>query len=255
MEKSFKRREWTLYWGLILSLSGYVFLSYYTLRHERELVLGIFVLLTINYYRLYQLSVNKIELLIGAAILFRILLLPAVPNLTEDFYRFIWDGRLLNQGIDPFESVPSFYMLTGNEVPGLTEQLYSKLNSPEYFTIYPPINQAIFWMATAFFPNSVYWSMVVMKLIVVVADLANIFILRHLLLVMGLPERYVLLYALNPLVIIETAGNLHFEALMLLFLLGMLVYWQRSNMTSGSNLVSTANPRPMPATISFELCQ
>jgi alpha-1,6-mannosyltransferase len=58
-----------------------------------------------------------------------------------------------------------------------------------------------------------------MRLILLLAEAGSILLLWRLLRKMGLPEKYVLLYALNPLVILELVGNLHFEALMIFFLL------------------------------------
>jgi hypothetical protein len=51
--------------------------------------------------------------LIGAALLFRLLLLFAVPALSDDFYRFLWDGRLSLEGINPFLYTPRQLIQSG----------------------------------------------------------------------------------------------------------------------------------------------
>ena len=54
------------------------------------------------------------------------------------------DGRLIVQGQNPFDQLPAFYLEAGHEVKGLSTTLFEQLNSPEYFTIYPPVAQASF---------------------------------------------------------------------------------------------------------------
>src|SRR5690606_30827687 len=44
--------------------------------------------------------------LLSLAIGFRLILLFSIPELSNDFYRFIWDGELLNRGINPFAHKP-----------------------------------------------------------------------------------------------------------------------------------------------------
>ena len=100
---------------------------------------------------------------LGVAVVARLLLIGAFPQLSDDIYRFIWDGRLINQGVNPFAQLPAYYMQEGTQLPGLSPELFAQLNSPEYFTIYPPVAQAIFALACWLFPHSIFGSAVVMK--------------------------------------------------------------------------------------------
>ena len=84
------------------------------------------------------------RLLFSTGVIVRILLFLSLPSLSDDLYRFIWDGTLLKNGIHPFNELPGYYL--NQNIPGLDHQLYDKLNSPKYFTIYPPLNQFIFWV-------------------------------------------------------------------------------------------------------------
>lgn len=159
--------------------------------------------------------------LVSFAILLRLVLLPLTPNLSDDVYRFIWDGRLLAQGIDPFAFLPAQIIeLDMHEgLRGINESLFSKLNSPQYFTIYPPVNQAVFALSAIVFPDSLYGSIILIRLCLLLAEAGSLYLLYRLLQAWQLPTQKMLLYALNPLVILELAGNLHFEALMIFFLL------------------------------------
>ncbi len=174
--------------------------------------------------------------MIGAAIAFRLLALFSIPNLSDDYFRFIWDGRLLAHDTNPFMQLPADYMEAPEEASrlGLSQELYEGLNSPNYFTIYPPVNQAVFWLAASIAPNSINGSILLMKLMLFLAELGTIYLLIQLLNHWKLPRETLVFYALNPLVIVELVGNLHFEALMIFFLL--LSIWL---LTKGKWKIST----------------
>ncbi len=156
-------------------------------------------------------------------ILLRLILVFGLPTLSDDLYRFIWDGRLWLNGINPFDHKPSFYIENSLNIPGLDLALYQQLNSPEYFTIYPPLAQLVFVMACWIFPASVLGSSIIMKLFLLTAEIGSLILLRGLLQYFKRSPKLVLLYALNPLIILEIVGNLHFEGFMVFFLL--LAYW------------------------------
>lgn len=158
------------------------------------------------------------------AVVLRLALLPAEPLLSDDVYRFIWDGRLWIQGISPFAHLPAWYMEPGHEVKGLSEALFQQLNSPEYFTIYPPVAQLVFACAAWLSPNELWGCILVMRLFLLACELGSLWLLLQLNDHFGSPPRRVLWYALNPLVIVELMGNLHFEAAMIFFLL-LALWW------------------------------
>lgn len=205
----------------LLALSGvaYLALGYATPRTEFTQLLLLFATCFGAY--LYLLN-HKFNLWhgIGAAILFRLLLLLAVPALSDDYFRFVWDGRLLNAGINPYLYLPGQFLGPHTaQVAGITQELYQHLNSQAYYSVYPPVVQAVGWLAVKLFTDNLMGSIVVIRLVLLLAELGNILLLLRLLRKMALPEKHVLLYALNPLVILELTGNLHFEALMIFFLL------------------------------------
>lgn len=152
------------------------------------------------------------------AIFLRFLLLFAFPSLSDDVFRFIWDGRLWNAGVNPFEQLPTYYLLPGNQVHGLDSTLFNQLNSPEYFTIYPPVNQLIFYISTAIFSTNIWGSMFLMKCFLFACEVGTILLLPKVLIQLKIDVKNTLVYAINPLIIIELCGNLHFEAAMIFFL-------------------------------------
>ncbi|MBL6446937.1 polyprenol phosphomannose-dependent alpha 1,6 mannosyltransferase MptB [Fulvivirga sp. 29W222] len=211
-----------LYLASVISLLVYVFIAYVIKRHESILLLGGYTLLFVAFLVMwhYAYSSKRVRWLVVLAIFLRLTILLAFPNLSDDIYRFVWDGRLINSGIHPFSHLPTHYMQPGSpDVPGITPSLFYQLNSPEYFTIYPPVAQFFFSVSSAIFPESVHGSAIVMRIFIVVAEVGSIWLITRILFHYKLPSKHVLLYALNPLIILELTGNLHFEAFMIFFLL------------------------------------
>ncbi|MDX2284144.1 MAG: hypothetical protein NW241_08280 [Bacteroidia bacterium] len=163
----------------------------------------------------------------GAAL--RLLACFALPALSDDYFRFVWDGRLLAHGVNPFLRTPEQWMQSPAEAAalGLDAALYAGLNSKAYFTIYPPLLQGIFYLAVRLAPDSVYGAVLGMKACILAAELCSLWLLLRLLRRAGLPESRLGLYALNPLVIAELCGSLHFEALMIACLLAAVWLLER----------------------------
>jgi hypothetical protein len=161
---------------------------------------------------------------LGLALILRLLLVFTMPALSDDVYRFIWDGRLLANGLNPFSALPSDIMSSGTNIPGMTPELFAELNSPNYYTIYPPFAQGTFWLAAYLSFSSVWGSTLVLKLILLVCEALGLWAMLRLLRKWNLPEHRVLIYALNPLVIVEVVGNLHYEGAMVAFFMWALVF-------------------------------
>ncbi len=166
---------------------------------------------------------NEITFWIVASFVFRLCFLFSIPKLSDDFYRFLWDGHLLNAGYHPFAHVPRYYIEQSVSTNGISIELFNQLNSPDYFTIYPPVNQFIFWLSTKLGGNVIWVGVFIMRLFIFLAEFGSIWFMRKILIHHQLPSSSVLIYSLNPLVIAELTGNLHFEALMIFFLLAS--YW------------------------------
>ncbi|MBC8043691.1 MAG: hypothetical protein IAF08_09640 [Rhizobacter sp.] len=203
-------------------LASLYWLSYRTVRTNTVEVLSLFLLLAFFYLALMRLAkaVPQVRFLLIASVIMRASLLFSLPNLSDDFYRFVWDGRVMLSGQNPFARVPSAAI---DAAAGLDETLLGELNSPDYFSVYPPLCQAVFYVACLLFPASLAGSVFVMKVFVFAAECGSLVILRRLLTSWKLPAERILIYALNPLVIIELSGNLHFEAMVIFFLL--LALW------------------------------
>ncbi len=242
----------TLWWQwllILVSLIAYGWLAYFIPRTATFELLLCYGVLYLAYLALYRDTDSKqVYLFLGLAVVFRLVWFAAIPALSDDFYRFIWDGKLMAHGLNPFTATPEQLMQAGNlDHYNLTIELYQNLNSPRYFTIYPPLNQVVFWLAAELFPRSAWGSVMVMRFFILLAELGSLLLLPRLLKLNQLPSKYALLYALNPLVIAELTGNLHFEAMMIFFLLLAIYFWQKQKVfTSGVMLGFSVAAKLLP---------
>jgi hypothetical protein len=144
----------------------------------------------------------------------------AIPTLSPDVYRFIWDGEILTQGIHPYTYTPqelfgkSFFQSSqylNTVYAGITD--LSKSN----YTIYPTVNQLYFILPTLITEN-VLAAVIFMKVLVLATGICGYIYLKKILKVLNLPSKNAWIIAINPFIIIELTGNLHSEGVMLSWL-------------------------------------
>ncbi|MDX1941636.1 MAG: glycosyltransferase 87 family protein [Saprospiraceae bacterium] len=176
-------------------------------------------------------SSNNISFWLGLGIFLRIVLVFSFPNLSDDIYRFYWDGLLSTHGYNPFDYLPDYYIQNNILSEYLTPELYYKLNSKDHYTIYPPILQAVFAIAAWLSPKNIIIAGIIMKLFLLLSEIGSILLIKKILQKFKLPEKNILLYALNPLIIVEIVGNLHFEGFMIFFLLLSLWFFINNRFT------------------------
>ncbi|MBL7942614.1 MAG: DUF2029 domain-containing protein [Flavobacteriales bacterium] len=155
--------------------------------------------------------------ILGLAIAGRAFTFLSPPQLSDDYYRFIWDARLTTLGEDPYLLTPEQRM---TETPVFEDArvLFDNMNSPGYHSVYPPLLQYIWaaalWISPAGIPAEVQG----IRFFLFLAELGTLLLLPRLLKRWSLPPEGMCLYALNPLVISEICGNLHPEGAMIFFL-------------------------------------
>ena len=96
-------------------------------------------------FKLIQFEKWNFKLLLASGIVFRLVLLAATPNLSEDFYRFIWDGALILEGVNPYEFTPEELAAGGYQALG-DSGIYNGIStlSKGLHSNYPPLNQLFF---------------------------------------------------------------------------------------------------------------
>ena len=161
--------------------------------------------------------------LLGLALLFRLTLLTSPPSLSDDIYRYVWDGRVQLAHLNPYSYAPE-----APEVVHLRDGLYAGINHKEISTIYPPLAQFFFLLVCALHPG-----LLAMKGALVLVELALMALLVCILRQRGEDTRRVLLYAWNPLPVIEVAGTRHLEVLAVL-LPFLALYWLETGRRQGA---------------------
>ncbi len=187
-------------------------------------LLTLYVALFFLFYKLVEHNKNKIKLLTYIAFLFRVVFILAIPNLSQDFYRFIWDGRMILEGFNPYLYTPESFLINSELPIEQAEELYAGMGmlNGSHFTNYPPLNQLCFIIAGIFTGKSILGSAIVLRLIIIAADFGTLYFGKKLLEKLKLPVHHIFWYILNPFIIIELTGNLHFEGVMLFFLIWSL---------------------------------
>ena len=208
----------------VISIILYFFTAYFLDRTEFYTLVFLWVSLFGCSYYLWKKNQSNFQLLVSFSILFRLIFLFAIPNLSQDFYRFIWDGRMLLTGLNPYLSLPETFIEFRSLPIPQAEELYEGMGAMNgsHYTNYPPINQLCFFIAALFGYKSILASVVTMRILIILADIGIIYFGKKLLELLKLPIHNIFLYALNPFIIIELTGNLHFESVMLFFLVWSL---------------------------------
>src|SRR5947209_15933413 len=176
---------------------------------------------------------STLLLVILFATLFRLSLLFSPPYLSDDIYRYIWDGRVQAAGINPYRYIPADAALAQLR----DDKIYPRINRKDYArTIYPPAAEAVFFLTTRI-SESVTW----MKATMVLFEALAVWALAVLLASLGLPRQRILLYAWHPLVVWEFAGSGHADSIAIAFIaLAMLARRRKSEIGTGISLAAAA---------------
>lgn len=211
-------------WGSF-SLVLYGIWAYELARFEHFKLLGLYSLLFICYYLILKNTKINSRYLTYLAIGFRLVFLVELPNLSQDFYRFIWDGRIILEGLNPYITKPDLLLIQPDLFPQM-KLLHEGMGplSASHYSNYPPLHQLPFIIAAILSHTSILGSVVVLRVLLISADLGLLIFGKKLLRKLQLPTRNIYWYILNPLVIIELTGNLHFEGLMLFFFIMTLYF-------------------------------
>jgi hypothetical protein len=148
-------------------------------------------------------------------IIFRLCLIPPDPTvLSKDMYRYIWDGRVQQNGINPYQYAPG-----ADELANMRDdRIYPSINRKEYPTLYPAGAQVFFRLCYALVGDSVTGY----KGIMVLFDTLTLVVLMALLQAYGFALSRIIVYAWNPLVIFEIAYSGHLEGLTVFLMVAAL---------------------------------
>ncbi len=159
----------------------------------------------------------------GVALLYGILLIGTPPTLSDDMYRYVWDGRVQAAGISPYRYPPE-----APELAYLRDQaVYPFINRKSAVTVYPPAAEFVYAFLWRIAPDSVRWFQVAVAGAALLAGVLLVGLLRDL---DRQPAR-VLIYLWSPLLLYETAHAAHLDGLILPLLVGAM--WARQRERDG----------------------
>ncbi|MCG8456663.1 MAG: hypothetical protein MI919_10320 [Holophagales bacterium] len=141
---------------------------------------------------------------LGVAALLRLLLLPLPPTLSDDTLRYVWDGRVVAAGENPYRLAPE-----SEALERLRDDLWQRMPHKEVATVYPPLALLAFAAATLA-PDP----LVGVKIVLCLAELLGCALLVRLAHCLGAPPGRAAWYAWNPLAVLEVAGQGHVDGLM-----------------------------------------
>ncbi len=152
--------------------------------------------------------------IIAFALLYRITLIPTVPSTSDDVYRYIWEGKILAHGYNPFETAPDDPELNFLH----SEQLPEKVTFPHMTSIYPTVAQAVF-LFNSLVAGESDWGM---KLIYLLCEFFTLIFLVKIFELRNQNPSYVILYAWLPLPIMEYFINSHIDAVGIMFFIAFV---------------------------------
>ena len=166
------------------------------------------------------------------AALFRLSIIFYSPYLSDDIYRYVWDGRVQATGINPYRYMPADRSLANLR----DEKIYPNINRRDSaHTIYPPVAEAVFLLITRF-SESVTW----MKAAMVGFEAIAVWAIVQLLGSFGFARQRVLIYAWHPLAVWEFAGSGHVDALAIAFIALTLLARRKDKETATGLLLACA---------------
>lgn len=186
------------------------------------------ILLVSGMFLIYLLVISRrsnmnIYWVLVSGILFRLLFFDHTPQLSDDYFRFLWDGRLTALGENPYETKPENISPEAVIFNYNGEELLD-MNSLSYYSVYPPVCQIIWATSDLFSSHQMKWGIHYLRGFVWLMEIGTMFLLVSLL---RKNPHSVAIYAWNPLVIIEFSGNLHPEFIMVFFMVLAWYLWNR----------------------------
>lgn len=146
------------------------------------------------------------------------------PTLSNDVWRYLWDGRLMTSGVNPYAEPVNSAALDRYDSPTRARVDHDWMASP-----YPPAAQLVFAGTYGLSPENPTG----MQIAFTAFDLATGIVLISFLRSLKIPSGRLVLYLWNPLIIVEFAHGAHVDSLMT-FLVVLALYLFYTGRYTGS---------------------
>jgi len=178
-------------------------------------------------------------LILAGALIFRLLLAPLAPTLSDDIQRYRWDGHVQDAGWNPYAVRPDDPRLAP-----LRDASWSVMPGREIRAVYPPVAQLVYRLTWRLLPGPVGF-----KLPFLLADLLVVGLLAGWVRASDGKNFHLAIYAWNPLVVVEFAASGHNDALALAGVVAAMLIIRRSGAVSTLLLTAAALAKAFPAVL------
>ena len=214
------------------------------------------VLLLVSSSIIYLIIVRRISTLkkskkiiawtFAVGIILRLLMISSTPILEVDFNRYLWDGAVTANGLNPYKYSP-YEIQNTEKTPGEIPQDYlelaresngilGKINHSDLKTVYPPVTQIAFALAHMISP----WDIIAWRFILLAVDVITLFLLFKIFRQLNLSVFWLIIYWWNPLLIKEIFNSAHMDVLIFPFIIGAVLVHLRNKRFSAIVLLAFA---------------
>ena len=182
--------------------------------------LAFYVIKTKQSHEIKQFNprINIPVFIIIAGIIFRITLIPAAPTTSPDVYRYIWEGKVIAHGFNPYVSPPDAPILTQYR-----SDIWTNIGFRHMTTIYPPFAQLSFFLGYLISGEKLWGP----KFLYLFCEIITLLFILKILRLRKLNPGYVILYAWLPLPIMEYFINAHIDVVGITFLILFLYHLEK----------------------------
>jgi hypothetical protein len=224
-------------YSILLLLFAILFCCFFaagslTRDHESMLFASYLISFLSYLFILYLLLIKKVPIklsyLLILAVILRLGLFFSYPNLSDDFFRFSWDGNVVLDGSNPYQYKPTDYHFHNDDLEEFAQNnllsssetsFKNGMNSIDYYSVYPPVAQGVFITCSFLSENDLFKNVLYLRIFLLCFEIFGWFFMLKILAHYNLDKLKSMIYVLNPLVILELTGNLHFEGITFTFLL------------------------------------
>src|SRR5690554_1323899 len=218
--------------ALLLYVFAIVYLSYGIERDDFFQTFSVYSIAFLVYLYCVRIR-NDFSLKTWLWIAFILFVIPffSIPPLSPDVYRFLWDGELVTLGIHTYSYTPNKLMenskvVNSSEYLNFLYQHTTDLSKGNY-TIYPTIHQ-VYFLIPAYLSDDFLSSLIILRLLMFATLILGVKYFLKISALLDISSRNSVLLFLNPILIIEVMGNLHFEGVMLAWLLPGIYYLMKN---------------------------
>lgn len=230
-----KNKHIVLVFAYVISL---VFLISFVDRSQFLLLIGAYSVSFVAYIFLLK-NTNSWKWIFPGAVIVRLASFFVLPHFSDDYFRFLWDGMITVSGGNPYLNVPSNEVL--HQLPLQAVNWLKSMNSPNYYTVYPPFLQwlfaAMYWLGNG---NEIF-GINVFRGVIIAFEILVFWMAKNRTSTIGQKVFRLLPWLIcNPLYLVETFGNIHAEALVVLLLIIAYLFFEKDRLLIAASFFSVA---------------